>query len=189
MRCAPQNPPVSVLTKGFCDGATNFGPDKRVLRFGCAPQNPPVSVLIKGFCDGLVERGCAPRPTNFGPESALRCQDSCCTNPPLPLQAIPLPPAGNVKKRMACRAGSKDHSGTTLPVGGKGGTVARSAGCCHEIETPAGECFATNYNYKAKCFVLLPGQICQVWNCDNVHWQPQQSSASRFVSPKLELNK
>ena len=140
MRCAPQNPPVSVLTKGFCDGATNFGPDKRVLRFGCAPQNPPVSVLIKGFCDGLVERGCAPRPTNFGPESALRCQDSCCTNPPLPLQAIPLPPAGNVEKRMACRAGSKDHSGTTLPVGGKGGTVARSAGCCHEIETPAGEC-------------------------------------------------
>ena len=161
MRCAPQNPPVSVLTKGFCDGATNFGPDKRVLRFGCAPQNPPVSVLIKGFCDGLVERGCAPRPTNFGPESALRCQDSCCTNPPLPLQAIPLPPAGNVKKRMACRAGSKDHSG---PVGGKGGTVARSAGCCHEIETPAGECLRriTITRQSASYFLLAKFAKCGI---------------------------
>ena len=142
----------------------------------CAPQNPPVSVLIKGFCDGLVERGCAPRPTNFGPESALRCQDSCCTNPPLPLcpcrqspcalQAIPLRPAGNVKKRMACRAGCWIQRSFRNNIACKGKLLANA---CDEV--------------------LPPGQICQVWNCDNVHWQSQQSSASRFVSPKLELNK
>ena len=127
----------------------------------CAPQNPPVSVLTKGFCNGVGVPGVPHKPTNFGPDKgvlrfgSLRCQDPCCTNPPFP-------PAGNVKKRMACRAGSKDHSGRTLPVGGKGGTVARSAGCCHKIETPASECLRRITRQSASYFLLAKFAKCGI---------------------------
>ena len=128
MRCAPQNPPVSVLTKGFCNGVGVPG----------VPHNPPISDRIKGFCD------------------------SGLSDAKTPAARIPLSPAGNVKKRMACRAGSKDHSGRTLPVGGKGGTVARSAGCCHKIETPASECLRRITRQSASYFLLAKFAKCGI---------------------------
>ena len=127
MRCAPQNPPVSVLTKGFCNGVGVPG----------VPHNPPISDRIKGFCDSGLSDAKTPAES-------------------------PFPPAGNVKKRMACRAGSKDHSGRTLPVGGKGRTVARSAGCCHEIETPASECLRRITRQSASYFLLAKFAKCGI---------------------------
>ena len=110
LRCGgvPQNPLVSDRIQRFCDAvctpeSTSFGLQRVLQGVGVpgVPHNPPISDRIKGFCD------------------------SGLSDAKTPAARIPFPPAGNVKKRMACRAGSKDHSGRTLPVGGKGGTVAR----------------------------------------------------------------
>ena len=98
--------------------STSFGPDKGVLRwFGGAWVCPKTNQFRTG------ERSQMPR---------------------LLLHESPFAPAGNPPS--PCRQCQETNGlpcwiqGTTLPVGGKGGTVARSAGCCHEIETPAGEC-------------------------------------------------
>ena len=63
MRCAPRNPPVSVLIKRFCDGVGVPGvpqspPDKRVLRCGACPESTssgPDKRVLRWF------RGTAPR--------------------------------------------------------------------------------------------------------------------------------
>ena len=73
--------------------------------------------------------------------------------PGLLLHESPFPPAGNVMKRMACRAGSKDHSRRTLPVGGKRGD---------EIETPASECLRRITRQSASYLLLAKFAKCGI---------------------------
>ena len=83
MRCAPQNPPVSVLTKGFCNGVGVPG----------VPHNPPISDRIKGFCDsGLSD---AKTPAARIPLSPCRqCQET---------NGLPCWIQRSLRKNIACR--------------------------------------------------------------------------------------
>ena len=73
MRCAPRNPPVSVLIKRFCDGVGVPGvpqspPDKRVLRCGACPESTssgPDKRVLRWF-RGTAPRGLQKRFPNTG---------------------------------------------------------------------------------------------------------------------------
>ena len=67
---------------------------------------------------------------------------------------IPLSPAGNVKKRIACALDPKIIP-DNIACRGKGEHWLCCVGCCYEVETPA-KCLR---HWKANSFVLRPGQV------------------------------
>ena len=67
---------------------------------------------------------------------------------------IPLSPAGNVKKRIACALDPKIIP-DNIACRGKGEHWLCCVGCCYEVETPANAL----RHWKANSFVLRPGQV------------------------------
>ena len=97
---------------------------------------------------------------------------------------IPLSPAGNVKKRIACALDPKIIP-DNIACRGKGEHWLCCVGCCYEVETPANACDTGRQT--ASYFVL--GKLPRLGSCSSVDWQPQQSAASRFVGSETGVEK
>ena len=70
---------------------------------------------------------------------------------------IPLSPAGNVKKRIACALDPKIIP-DNIACRGKGEHWLCCVGCCYEVETPANACDTG----RQTASYLRPGQVCEV---------------------------